>query len=285
MKQYTSLAQHKKSAFLPWFLLALITFMVSVVIVFMAIPRSLAAEATMRITQTADGKVFGQQTQLDIFNKDRGRGGVDKIVHPFTDGMYTFAVENTSNANRLSYILDIKAENENDIPLVFSVQKNGQYVLGGESIDVMEDFGPGIDFGQTTIGSRKTDLFTLRWKWKTETDAIDTALFGDPAAAGANLIYKLTISAQGVEEIPETPTPRPGGSTVRDTAPPLTTILPVQPPLANIPDTLLPFTGDEFNLLFWLTVMLISASLLLLLVFFKRRKRKDESCKTYHKNN
>jgi len=215
----------------PWLFLALFVFIISVVIAFSVIPRTLAAQVTMVVYQQSDGKVFGKETQLDIF-QDPKLGG-QKLVHPFSEGSYTFAVHNSAKSAPLPYSLEITGTNPEDIPLVFNLTKNGEYVHGGAGFANMVPFSE-LNFPELMLDGKRTDLYTIHWKWKTTSDEIDTAI----GNIGTQT-YTLVIKAVG-----------------------------------SIPESAAPKTGDSAKLFVWFSLALASALLLFVLLFFKRRKEK-----------
>ena len=223
-----------KLSVIPWGFLVLIFFMLSATIVFSVIPKSLAAQTTMEVYQQEGQKVFGKETSFDIFN-DSKLGG-QKLVHPFTEGSYTFAIYNNANSDPLPYSLDITGTNPDEIPLIFSLQKNGEYVYGGEGKPNMIPLSE-INFPETLLNGKKTDIYTVKWEWKTESDIIDTAIGND-----GTQLYTLIIKATG-------------------------TIL----------ETNVPITGDRSNIFIWFFVMLVSILLLFILPFRKRKKDEDEN--------
>jgi len=221
-----------KQSVVPWFSVLLIVFIMSGIIGFAAIPKSLAAQAIMEVYQQDGRKAFGQGTRLDIFN-DPKLGG-QKLVHPFTKGSYTFAVYNNSNSDYLPYSLEILSENPDNVPLVFSIRKNGEYVYGGENITNMIPLS-GINFPEINLGGKKTDLYTLKWEWKTESDYADTIIGND-----GTQIFNLFITATGT-----------------------------MPEINDLP----PKTGDNFNILLWFAVLFASLLIVFILLFYKRKKK------------
>ena len=222
----------------PWLFLSFVAILFSIVLVFTLIPWSMAAQSTMEVYQQSGHKAFGKETQLDIFN-DPGLGG-KKLIHPFTNGTYTFAVYNNSNTLLLPYSLLIEAKNPDNIPLVVSLQKNGNYVFGGAGISNMLPL-TSFEFDEYTLSGNKTDLYTIRWAWDTETDLIDTEIGLD-----GTQIYSLKITATGTT--PETS--------------------------ADIK------TGDETIVWPWILIMAVCVVLILILLFSKRKEREDDPDET-----
>jgi len=225
-----------KLAVVPWFFLAFFAFLLSVTIALAVIPRSLAAQVTMEVYQQEGRKAFGKDTSLDIFNDPKL--GDQKLVHPFSKGAYTFAVYNNSNSDPLPYALSISGTNLDDIPLVFSLQKNGEYIYGGNGSANMKPFSE-INLAEALIGGKKTDRYTIKWEWKTDNDAQDTAI-----GSNGTQLYTLVIKAIG-----------------------------------TIPDTLVPRTGYDSGIFVWVVVVLSAVSMLFILLFLKRKKDEDEDHK------
>ena len=218
-----------KLSTIPWLFLALMIFVLSIAILFVSIPRSLAASVTMEVYQQEGHKVLGKNTLLDIFNDPKLDG--KKLIHPFSKGSYVFAVYNNSNSDPLPYSLTITGENPENVPLVFSLQKNGAYIYGGEGKANMKPFSE-YKVAETLLSGRKTDLYTIKWEWETESDVIDTAI----GNIGTQL-YTLKINATG-----------------------------------TIPDTDIPETGNHTNVFTWLAILSACVLLLLILPLYKRRK-------------
>ena len=186
---------------IPWpSIVLIVVFLVSAVIVFMAIPWSWAAQTTMEVYQQKDGKIFGIGTSLDIF--DNPKLGGQKLVAPFSEGAYDFAVYNNSASEPLPYALDIEAVNPDNIPLVISLEKNGTYIFGGAGIVNMLPL-TAFHVPDSFLGGNGTDIYTVKWAWKTDSDAADTAI----GNVGTQL-YTLIITAIGI--VDEIDTTQPG---------------------------------------------------------------------------
>jgi len=149
------------------------------------------------------------------------------------------------------------ASNPEDIPLVFSLQKNGEYIYGGagdgEMIPLTEFTSNDVE-----LNGNQTDLYTIKWRWNTTSDESDTAL--GELATQRDLIYKLTIMATGT--ISEDSLPNGGGGT--------------NGIINNIVNRL-PKTGDNTSVLLWIVLALGAFSLIILLIYKKRRKKEDEN--------
>ena len=314
-----------KQSVVPWFILSVAVFCLSTVVGFMVIPKSLAAEEVMVLTQGADGKIFGSLPQLDLFNDPRHGG--QKIIDPLTKGSYSFLVENRSTNTLLDYEVYIESENEHDIPLVFNVKKNTDYVFGtantklrlGEKLTAQGAPDPELLPGN--LDSQSYDIYVLEWEWEGGRDPVnddrDTNQFGNPAV-NEELNYTITIRASGIAEFYENmPTPTPGTQGPRYTPPPTTVaqadppqtidfpegnvplepldpiegLDPVIPPAEYIPQPVeevpeieipessipgrSPITGDDANLIIWISLALAALAFLIPVIFFKRKKKKE----------
>lgn len=174
-----------KDILLPFALL--IVLLLSFAAVASVIPKTLAAQVTMDVYQQKGKKAFGNKTSLDIFNDPKFNG--QKLIAPYTAGSYTFAVFNNSASQPLPYSIALEGQNQDNIPLVFSLQKNGAYIYGGKN-----DMLPLSQYKlkDAELKGRKTDLYTLKWKWKTTNDRMDTQL-----GNRENLKYSLLLTAVG----------------------------------------------------------------------------------------
>jgi hypothetical protein len=283
--------------------------MLSMVVGFAVYPKSMAAEEVMVIWQSEDGKVFGTQTELDIFNDPRHSG--KKIIDPFTKGTYNFVVENRSKNTYLDYELYIESINEQDIPLVFSIKKNTEYVFGkdgkerlGERVDAAGEPDPEVLPG--SLDSNRIDLYTLEWEWENGRnpayDDRDTNQFGNPAVT-QDIEYTIMISAGGEgsvkpgtpgtrptspaqkptlqteTDIPETEVPQEiGADKPQKEVPEKEVTNPEAPPAdkPNVPPSSRPRTGDNANLVIWISLGLASVVFLIPVIFLKRKKKKEE---------
>lgn len=167
----------------------MIMLLTSTVLVFIIIPPTLAAEVTMEVYQQSGNKVIGRNTRLDIFNNPKLGG--QKLIAPNTAGSYTFAVYNNSDSDELPYTLNFWETNPDMIPLVFSIQKNGTYILGGSRTEDMVSRAE-LQLPETSLTGGKTDVYTLKWKWITKNDISDTAL-----GRQGNSVYSLMIETVG----------------------------------------------------------------------------------------
>ena len=192
MRGGSNAIKYRKLPDISWLFFALIVFMLSSVIGFRAVPLSWAAETTMEVYQQKDGKIFGIESSLDIF--DNPKFGGEKLIAPFSKGSYEFAVYNSTNSSPLPYTLDIEAKNPGNVPIAISLEKNGTYVFGGADISEMQ-YLTVLNMPETLLSGKMTDLYTVHWEWKTESDEIDTAIGQD-----GTQLYTLIITANGTIE-------------------------------------------------------------------------------------
>ena len=195
-----NLSISKKTVFSYWGLFILFfVFLISLVILLLVLPSTFAANVTMEVYSQADGKAFGQDVEMNIFNDPNLED--QRLVHPYSKGCFSFDVYNNSDSQLLSYYIELLSDNPNQVPLAFSLQRNGEYVFGGSKESEMEE----IDHETLEtiyLSGKTTDMYTLKWQWKTESDEKDT-LIGD----GPDQFYKLTLRAVGTQhdvEIPQT---------------------------------------------------------------------------------
>lgn len=171
-----------------WLLLAILIFLLSTGIVLKMIPRTWAIADPMEVYQQSGHKVFATTTSLDIF--DENASG-QKLIHPFSDGTYVFAVFNNSGSGPLSYSLDIEAINPGNVPMIISLEKNGVFIYGGSGETNMLPLSK-FEFPECFLSGYATDIYTLRWAWNEESDIIDTNLGND-----GTQLYSLIITAKG----------------------------------------------------------------------------------------
>ena len=189
-----NILKHEKLT--PWFFLMLIVFSLSLVMAFNAVPRTWAAENIMEVYQQEGTKVFGQNTTLDIFNDPKY--DEQRLIAPFSKGTYIFGVRNNSKSNPLPYILDIKAENPDDVPIIINVFKNGTEIFGNGGMLPLSE----LNLPETLLSGNSTDVFTINWMWETDNDIADTELGND-----GTQFYTLLINAEGVlaeSSVPDT---------------------------------------------------------------------------------
>ena len=239
MKHKTQHIKFKKYSYrISWFFIAVIVVLFVGANALRAIPKSWAAEVTMEVYQQKDGKIFGTETILDIFNNPKLGG--KKLVAPFTKGSYTFAVHNNSNSKALPYTLNIKSENPNNIPLVFNIEKNGNFIFGGAGLSNMSLFNE-LDLPESFLDGNMVDLYTLNWEWKTESDEIDTAIGND-----GTQLYKLIITARGSIEETESIIPTDTPSSTESSTERPGTAAPHEPNIVPNPtDTPIPTSTPE----------------------------------------
>lgn len=257
------------------------------------LPHSLAAQITMDVYQTSGNKVFGQTTSLDIFGESAANG--DPILYPGCSGSYTFSVYNNSSSNHLPYSVTFESENNYNIPIAVTIQKDAEYIFG---LDSATDSLTSYSTGDMMLKGNATDYYTVKWRWITTSDEADTAL--GIMANDVDMWYTLTITARGeLEEVG--PDPDSGGGSVTDPTP-------VTPPVPDLPgitqdaenfgksvqekfrqlitaleDILIPggrmgglaTTGDYFNSMAWVALGGVSFAGIVLLLLIKRRRKDD----------
>lgn len=189
MKRNSQNAKYIKLPDMAWLALALIVFSVSAAFALKAIPRSWAAVEIMEVYQQKDGKIFGLEASLDIFDNPKLNG--QKLIEPSSEGFYVFAVRNNADGAPLPYTLEIEADNPGNIPVAVSIEKNGAYIFGGDGIDNMQPLTE-LHIKETLLAGKKIDLYTLHWEWKTQSDEIDTIIGND-----GTQLYALKIKATG----------------------------------------------------------------------------------------
>ena len=189
-----------KKVFSYWGLFTLFfVFLISLVVLLLVLPRTFAPKVTMEVYSQADGKAFSRDVEVDIFNDPKLNNQM--LVHPYSKGSFSFAVYNNSESDMLPYYIEIESENPDQIPLIFSLQKNGQYIYGGNE-EVEMELITYRKFEESYLLGKNTDMYTLKWQWKTESDVDDT-LIGD----SGEQFYKLILRAVGTVdeiEIPQT---------------------------------------------------------------------------------
>lgn len=288
MKLYDQKEKHVSFFGMSWFPILLIVFLISTVTGLMALSKSWAAPTIMEVYQQKDGKVFGLETSLDVFNNPKLGG--QKLVAPFTKGSYDFVVHNSSDDYLLPYSLDIVADNPENIPLVFNLKKNGEYIFGGEGLSNMRPLTRVYE-PEAFLQSKRNDLYTISWEWKTQSDEIDTAI----GNKGTQL-YNLTIIAKGtIGEVDTNVTypSKPSPTVTISPSQPVESAVPSQPlepsasdnfgggggepPGSNVEQG--PKTEDVSNMAFWLTIFTASMILLCIILFVKRRGEEDENSK------
>jgi len=262
----TDIRQQKwKTDTIVGILCLLFVILISTVAAVWAVPRTLAAKVNMEVYQQADGKVFGRETSLDIFKN--GRFDDEKLVAPYSTGSYTFAVLNTAASSPLPYTLKFFSDNPEEIPLIFSLQKNGEYIYGGAEDNSMLTLTE-LNFTDNQLGGSQTDLYTLHWRWKTYSDEEDTALGN--LANERDLIYKLTVTATGTisdEILPDDDkNQKDNDNDGNGTNGVIRTLR-----------KLWPKTGDVTSIMLWVVLTGIALTLIIWFWFFRRRKKDEDN--------
>lgn len=201
-----------------------------------------------------DDQIWTTSTDIDIFKLKADEVNIvslnnDKIIAPGSENEYSFYVKN-NGAMLLRYDIEFLSyfdDNTTYIPVDIKLKKDGDYILGDDAnyvhvkqLDKLSDNG--------ILATNNVSNYELMWKWSFEgDDLLDTSL-GDRAL---DEDVTLTIQINTVAEAEyEEPAPiighRPGKG-----------------PGVN--------TGDEFNLILYVTVFLTSLVLLIILL-----KKKDE---------
>ena len=106
----------------------------------------------------------------------------DRLALPGTKSAYRFRFIN-NNAHALRFSFTFREENDYGIEMVYTLQRDGVYIAGGEDAYVT---APELSFAGFTIEGGSESLFELCWYWK-DNDPVDTN-------AGENeAIYRLNI--------------------------------------------------------------------------------------------
>lgn len=180
---------------IPWFFIVLIAFILTIPLFYQSISQTYAADVTMKVYQQQGNVVFGNDTQLNIFDQ---RIIVDKkVIAPGNQDTYIFAVANTANSKELPYHIELISENEDEIPLVFWLQKNSSDVYGSLDERLLINT---VKLPEYFLGGKKTDWYSLHWQWKFEDGQdIHDSWLGE----GGVSTYKLIIRVTGT--IPDSP--------------------------------------------------------------------------------
>jgi len=251
VKDNTLTIKNKRLPGIPWLFLTLMAVLLSASVCFAFIPRTWAAQVTMEVYQQQGHKAFGQETKLDIFNNPKNGG--QKIIAPNSHGSYSFAVHNNSNSGSLPYSLTLEAVNPDNIPIFVSLEKNGKEISSGKLLTELR-------IPDKPLSGNKTDMYTLNWRWITETDEVDTNIGNDGTQT-----YQLNIKATGSLNETDANSDNNGGK-----------------------KGISPLTGYLSNPYIWIVLMIVSSLTILLslwfLIFSKRRKDQDEKNQTDSKD-
>ena len=185
--------KEKRQYFNIWsFALILLFFMISVFFLFIFLPKSFLPKDTLGIYLADVSYEDGNKSEVSIFEEDAFE---KKLIHPLTKGSYSFAIYNNSEEENMPYELEFTGENLDNIPIVFSLQRNEKYIFGGKE---KSEKIPLKEFETETIelDGRTTDIYKLEWTWETVSDESDTFI--------GNILrdqnYRLIIKARGFED-------------------------------------------------------------------------------------
>lgn len=177
--------------YLWWIYLLLIFIMISFAFLFALLPLSkIARDGEFNIYQEKDHTPFYDEREIDLF--DDYILNDEKLIHPLITGAYTFTVNNQADAANLIYSLELTGFNPDNIPLVFSLQKNGAYIHGGESNESMLPLSL-ILLNEEKLLVNMNDIYTLKWRWATISDQLDTEYGNYPQ----DLFYTVKIKVNG----------------------------------------------------------------------------------------
>ena len=186
--------KEKNQYFNIWSLSLLFLFvLVSIFFLFLSLPKSFLPSQTFEV-YIEDGDYYhSNESEIDVFEKDEFN---KKLIHPLNKGTYSFAIYNNSREENLPYELEFIGKNLDDIPIVFSLQKNGEYVLGGKETSEKKPLNEFV-LENINLEDRTTDVYTLEWAWQTKTDEIDTFI----GNIKEDQLFNLTIRAKGLSDI------------------------------------------------------------------------------------
>lgn len=175
-----------------WWIYLLLTFlMISFAFLFALLPLSkIAGAGEFNIYQEKDNTPFYDEREIDLF--DDYVLNDEKLIHPLITGAYTFTVNNQADAANLIYSLELTGFNPDNIPLVFSLQKNGAYIHGGESNEAMLPLSL-VFLNDEKLLVNMNDIYTLKWRWATISDQLDTEYGNYPQ----DLSYTVKIKVNG----------------------------------------------------------------------------------------
>lgn len=174
------------------FSLLILFFLISVFFLFLILPKSFLPSHTFEV-YIQDGDYYkSSENDIDIFIKDAYS---KKLVHPLTRGSYSFAIYNSSEEKNLPYDLEFHGENLDDIPLVFSLKRNDDYIFGGKEIYEKRPLRE-ISLVTIKLDGRTTDIYKLEWAWDTNTDEMDTFI----GNIQESQLFNLTIKAKGLSD-------------------------------------------------------------------------------------
>lgn len=135
-----------------------------------------------------NNKRWEQLEELNIFKgKFYQKNYIGKIAPGFS-GTYDFVLQNNSNKD-INYILSFKEDNPENINMIYTVQSDGEYVLGNSSHSVYID---GVKLEEVKVLANSKVYYKLNWKW--EDTNYDTQI-----GEKTNAKYKITIKIQATE--------------------------------------------------------------------------------------
>lgn len=135
-----------------------------------------------------NNKRWEQLEELNIFKgRFYQKDYVGKIAPGFL-GTYDFVLQNNGDKD-INYILSFKEENPENINMVYTVQSDGEYVLGNSTHSVYID---GIKLEEVKVLANSKVYYKLNWKW--EDTNYDTQI-----GEKTNAKYKVTIKIQATE--------------------------------------------------------------------------------------
>lgn len=141
------------------------------------------------ITLLEGNKKWSQLNELKIFESNfYGKKYEDKIAPGFY-GSYEFTLQNNRNTP-IRYILSFKEENPKNINMVYSVQKEGKYVLGDVN---KNEYINEVKLPELVIDANSKLDYKLNWKWEDTNN--DTEIAEMDIAK-----YRLSIKVQAVVE-------------------------------------------------------------------------------------
>lgn len=206
-----------------------------------------------------DDQVWTTNSTFEIFriSDENGTGEItvqsvdgEKVIAPGMEFSYVFKIKNTGNV-----ALDSEVEvntyitpDDTVIPITGRLSRyDGKWIAGDEdNYAAPEVLGAAEDV--TTLGAGKYAYYTLDWKWPFESgdDALDTML------GNMTITEEVTFTIEVCTTSYENPDPNADGGIGT------------------------PETGDEAQLVLWLTLACGALVILLILIFIDRRKRREE---------
>lgn len=131
------------------------------------------------IIRQADNEVV--EEHWDIFSD---------AIYPGKNGEYYFTVTNEDSRNKIIY-LDFSEENDKNIPIMYRLKKDGEYVCGDEESWLFID---DVYLKNITISGDSTQTYILEWYWYDDgnRDILDTILGMNSENAVYVIYVKLT---------------------------------------------------------------------------------------------